>query len=370
MAKASTHMSREIAEIPEAARRLAAPEARARMAEVAQRLRKLDPPALVTIARGSSDHAATYLKYVAEVTLGLPVASIGPSTVTIHDTAFRARGLAALAISQSGSSQDLTALASALSAGGADVIALTNKAGSKLAGAADEVIDIAAGPELAVAATKSFVNSIIAGMWLVALWAEDDALCTALDRLPEALERRSGVAEAQAAFARLQQSDGALVIGRGVGLGLACETALKLVETCGMHASAYSGAEVLHGPSAILSDGFPVIALTTGAGRGMDQAIAQLTEQGAAVTALPPPQAPGTIWSIRCWTCRPCMVRWPICRGRAACPRMRPASCGKRQSRCNGSLGAETCAPAARLKGLHAWYSASPAPCGREAIVS
>lgn len=286
------HMRREIAEIPEVAARLAAPEAQAEIAGAAARLRARDPAALITVARGSSDHAATYLKYAVEVTLGRPVASVGPSTVTVHDAPFRGAGLAVWAISQSGASRDLSALITRLGTGGADTLALTNTPGSPLAAAAGAVLDLRAGPERAVAATKSIVASIVAGLWLIAHWAGDAALTRALVRLPEALAAPPGP-EAEAALLSLKDQRSAILLGRGAGLRLAAEGALKLIETAGLHASAYSGAEVLHGPAALLSGGFPVLAMTTGAGDGMAQALRQLRGQGAAVTALPPAKGTG-----------------------------------------------------------------------------
>lgn len=272
------HMAREIDEIPMAAARLATPEMRARLGAVADRLRAAEPAALLTVARGSSDHAATYLKYAAELTLGLPVASIGPSLASIYEARLRTEGMAVLAISQSGTSRDLTALTEVLSAAGGVTVTLTNTPTSGLASVADEVVDVMAGPERAVAATKSYVNSILAGLWLIGLWARDARLCRALDHLPDAF---TAPRDAMPLFAGLETVDRAMVIARGAALGVAAEIALKLLETCGIHASAYSGAEVLHGPSAILSGGFPVIALTSGAGKGMDQAVQQLSRQGA-----------------------------------------------------------------------------------------
>ncbi len=287
------HMRREIDEIPDAVARLASSAARAQIAAVANRLRTLDPPAIVTVARGSSDHAATYLKYAAELTLGIPVASVGPSTVTVHDARFHGKRLATLAISQSGSSGDLAALALALSEAGAHVVTLTNTPGSALAKAATDLIDVVAGPEQAVAATKSYVNSIVAGLWLIADWAEDSILIAALEALPDALCEGEVDGMPKGAFEALRDAASAVVIGRGAGLGIAGEVALKLIETCGIHASAYSGAEVLHGPRAILTSGFPVIALQSGAKDGLEQAIGELTGQGAEVFAIPAQERTG-----------------------------------------------------------------------------
>lgn len=287
----TTHMRREIDEMPEAVARLGAPSSRERLAEVAALLKELDPPAVVTVARGSSDHAATYLKYAMETSLGRPVASVGPSVVTIQDARLRASGLAVLAISQSGASADLCALAGALAKTGGLVVAVTNTPASPLAAAASEVIDVAAGRELAVAATKSFLNSIVAGLWLVALWSGDKGLEKALARLPGALAREAEAADG-AGLDALADAGSAFVIARGAALGLARETALKLMEACGIHASGYSAAEVLHGPSALIGAGFPVVALSPSA-PGMGQATAQLARQGARVVPVESGNATG-----------------------------------------------------------------------------
>lgn len=280
-------MAREIAEMPEAARRLATPEARARSQAVATTLRARDPSAIVTVARGSSDHAATYLSYALQSVLGRPVASIGPSIHSVYGKSLRMDSLAALAISQSGGSEDISALCRSLSENGGQVIALTNTPDSPLAAASSDVIDISAGPEHAVAATKSFFNSVLAGLWLIADWADDPDLAQALQRLPDAMPNAAfqTADEVQTVLADAQQT---MIIARGAALGLAHEFALKLLETCAIHAAAYSGAEVLHGPSAVLRNGYPVVALSADNTLGMDQALDQLPRQGARVIALAP----------------------------------------------------------------------------------
>ncbi|MEL6208357.1 MAG: SIS domain-containing protein, partial [Pseudomonadota bacterium] len=273
-------------EMPDAAARLAAPDARERSRFVAARLRGLGPRALVTVARGSSDHAATYLSYAVQATLKIPVASIGPSLSTIYGASLNMKGLAALTISQSGASHDIVRLSHSLKDNGGYVVALTNTIQSPLSDIASDVIDISAGPEKAVAATKSFLNSVIAGLWLVSDWAEDLALAKALEAFPDVLrsvETHGAMSEIVDILGDARQ---AVIIGRGAGLGLAGEFALKLIETCAIHASPYSGAEVLHGPSAILTDGFPVIILKSGAGRGLDQALEQIRTQSARVVPI------------------------------------------------------------------------------------
>ncbi|MEO0917475.1 MAG: SIS domain-containing protein [Pseudomonadota bacterium] len=283
----ATQMAREIDEMPDAVARLATPEARANSQAVAATLRNLGPNAVVTVARGSSDHAATYLSYAIQAVLRIPVASVGPSIASVYGKELEMTGLAALAISQSGGSEDISALCRSFAQTGGYVVALTNTANSALASTSHQVIDISAGPERAVAATKSFLNSVVAGLWLVAHWADDDDLAQALHRLPERMREDDEVEAFEGIVDALSNAQKTMIIARGAGLGLAHEFALKLLETCAIHATSYSGAEVLHGPSAVLRDGYPVIALTAGHAKGMEQALDRLPGQGAHLITLP-----------------------------------------------------------------------------------
>lgn len=255
----STHMRREIEEIPAAVRRLLAGEA-ARAAEIGAALGRKDPLVVVTIARGSSDHAAAYLAYAIELTLGLPVASIGPSIASVYRRRLELGRAAAVSISQSGKSPDIVAMASSARAGGALTLALTNNTASPLAAAADFAVDLSAGPERSVAATKSFVSSIVAGLMVLGHWSGEAGLLAALAGLPEALGNalRCDWSPLQAA---LEGRDSLYVLGRGPSAAIAAEAALKFKETCGIHAEGYSAAEVAHGPARIVEAGYPVLAL-------------------------------------------------------------------------------------------------------------
>ena len=148
----------EINEIPDAAERLIQ-GSKAEVEDIAKRLRGLDPFMVATIARGSSDHAAGFLKYAWELELGLPVASLGPSVASVYGAKLRLDGSATIAVSQSGKSPDICAMANAAKAGGSLVLALTNVASSPLAMGSDIAVDIQAGPELSVAATKTYVTT-------------------------------------------------------------------------------------------------------------------------------------------------------------------------------------------------------------------
>lgn len=253
-----THMRQEINEIPEAAARLLDRSA-ADLAKAGQALRDKDPAFLVTIARGSSDHAATFIKYAIELTAGRPVASLGPSLASIYGADLKLSGGAAIAISQSGKSPDIVAMAEAATKSGAVTVALTNTLPSPITQASLHAVDINAGPELAVAATKSFVNSIVAGLALLSEWTGDDALKAAVRALPDHLAKAVTLDWSEFA-GQLGDAESLYMLGRGPALAIASEAALKFKETSNMHAEAYSAAEVLHGPVALVEDKFPVLA--------------------------------------------------------------------------------------------------------------
>ncbi|MBX3581816.1 MAG: SIS domain-containing protein [Rhizobiaceae bacterium] len=252
-------MRREILEIPDAVARLldATDDA---LTDAGSRLRELSPRVIVTVARGSSDHAASFLKYAIELTAGVPVASLGPSIASIYHAKLKLDGAACLTISQSGKSPDIVAMAETARTGGALTIALTNTAGSPLASACDHAMDILAGVEKSVAATKSFVNSAAAGLLLLAHWIGDEALLSALRGLPGHL-RRAVECDWMSIGGALKDETSLFILGRGPSAAIANEAALKFKEACSMHAEAYSAAEVMHGPMALIGPGFPVVAL-------------------------------------------------------------------------------------------------------------
>lgn len=259
MTPGKTHMRREIEEIPQAAARLLDGSG-ATLAAAGRDIAARDPHFLMTVARGSSDHVAAFMKYSVELTAGLAVASVGPSIASIYGARLKLAGSACLAISQSGKSPDIVAMAESARAGGALTIALTNTAGSPLAAACDHAIDIAAGPERSVAATKTFVNSAVAALALMAHATRDDTLLAALKALPGQFEQAIA-ADWMALAAALEGDQSLFVLGRGPSSAIAAEVALKFKETCAMHAEAYSAAEVMHGPLALVGPGFPVLTL-------------------------------------------------------------------------------------------------------------
>lgn len=285
MTQTSSQMRAEIEEIPQSAARLLR-DGRDELAAAGAALRERDPVMIATIARGSSDHAASYLKYAVELVAGVPVASIGPSVTSIYGRALKLERCAAVAISQSGKSPDIVDMAEGARRSGALTLALTNTAGSPIADASDVVLDLRAGAERSVAATKSFVNSVVAGLSVLAHWGEDTALQAALDGLPAKLEQ--AIALDWSPFeAALTGQQSLFVLGRGPAYAIAQEAALKFKETCGLHAEAYSAAEVLHGPARIIGAGFPVLALC--APDTAEAAVAEVADrlhgQGAGVFA-------------------------------------------------------------------------------------
>lgn len=259
MTDTQTHMRREVEEIATATQRLLDVSG-AELAATGGHLRDIDPRVLITVARGSSDHAASYLKYAVELVTGVPVASIGPSIASIYGAKLKLAGSACLAISQSGKSPDIVAMAALARQSGSMTIAITNTPGSPLAMGADHAIDIAAGVERSVAATKTFVNSAVAGLGILAHWAEDKALQQALAALPGHFEK--AVKCDWSAFAKaVGDHDSLFILGRGPSAAMANEAALKFKETSSVHAESYSAAEVMHGPLALVGPGFPVLAL-------------------------------------------------------------------------------------------------------------
>jgi glucosamine--fructose-6-phosphate aminotransferase (isomerizing) len=244
-------------EAPEAVARqeklLAAP-----LRRLVDRLHRHPPSVVVTCARGSSAHAATFAKHLIERHLGIPVAAAAPVIASTYHRDLRLDGQFFLTISQSGKSHDLIESALSAKRGGALTAALVNDAESPLAEACDIVLPIGAGPERAVAATKSFVATLSALLRLVALWVEDTALPAALTQLPERLAA-AGRLDWEPPRLSLAPAASLVVIGRGPTLAIAREAALKLKEIANLHAEAFSGAEFLHGPVALVGAAYPLL---------------------------------------------------------------------------------------------------------------
>ncbi|MBB4085519.1 SIS domain-containing protein [Sphingomonas carotinifaciens] len=278
-----TLMHAEAAEASAAVRRLIAANGDT-LAALGARLRAAPPAVVVTCARGSSDHAATYGKYLIETLVGVPVASAAPSVASVYEASVTSPAMLCIAISQSGRSPDLLASVAAQKAAGAHVVALVNDTTSPLAEAADTLVPLMAGPEKSVAATKSYITALAALALLAAEWAGDDTLKAAVRTLPDRLAQ-AWSCDWSAGREALVDATNLFVIGRGFGLAIAQEAALKLKETCALHAEGFSAAEVRHGPMEIVDAGFPLIAFATSdsAGDGVREAAAEFTTRSARV---------------------------------------------------------------------------------------
>lgn len=284
---ADSLMHAEAAEAGQAVARFLAANGDA-LPRIGARLRAQPPEVVVTCARGSSDHAATYGKYLIETLTGVVTSSAALSVSSLYDAA-PARtepgsNRLCIAISQSGRSPDLLAAVEAQREAGAFVVALVNDAESPLAQSADELLALSAGPEKSVAATKSFIASLAGLAALVAAWTEDEALARAIAQLPEQLPQAFAL-DWSPAIPPLLDATSLFVIGRGYGFGIAQEAALKLKETCGLHAECFSSAEVKHGPMALIGEGFPILAFagSDAAGDDVRETAALFASRGARV---------------------------------------------------------------------------------------
>jgi glucosamine--fructose-6-phosphate aminotransferase (isomerizing) len=252
-------------------------------------LRAAPPASVVTVARGSSDHAASYLAYLTMSRLGRLVTSLPMSLVTLYKSPLAAKGAFVVSISQSGQSPDLIEPIRYFREGGAMTATIVNVVDSPLARAAEWVLPLEAGTESSVAATKSYIASLVAGARLVAHWQQDQTLLRALAALPEQLQeaRDAGWDSAVNAFA---QHDRVMVIGRGISHPIAQEAALKFKETSAIQAEAFSSAEILHGPMALIEEGYPLLVLATRgpALEGLVQRAADMRSRGASVVLAAP----------------------------------------------------------------------------------
>ena len=308
----TSRMAQEAAQAPQAVQRLLA-HVTPLLEELGARLREQPPRSVLTLARGSSDHAALHTGYLAMARLGQLVTSLPMSLVTLYRARISCDGLLALAFSQSGQSPDLVEPLREFAARGAGTVAFVNDAQSPLALSAQRVVALQAGPETSVAATKSCICQLVAGAAFVASWeagpvmagtgrsagsgadrGQACALQQALHQLPEALGQAASL-DWSPAIHVLREARQLYVIGRGTGWPVAMEMALKLKELCGVQAEAFSGAEVQHGPIALVEEGFTLLVLAPRgpAQAGLLELAARLRERGASVLLAAPPGTPG-----------------------------------------------------------------------------
>jgi glutamine---fructose-6-phosphate transaminase (isomerizing) len=239
-----------------------------RVEALAARLAQEPRHVALTVARGSSDHAASYFASLTMSRVGLPVASLPMSVATLQQAPLQVRGQLALGFSQSGKSPDLVGTMQALREAGALTVAAVNVPDSPLEQACEFYLPLVAGPELSVAATKSYIAMLAVSAQLVAHWQNDGELLGALKLLPDAL-KRAGTLDWSKAVDELRDVERMIVIGRGLGLAIAQEAALKLKETSGIQAEAFSSAEVRHGPMELIDRDYPLLVF---APRGPEQA--------------------------------------------------------------------------------------------------
>lgn len=259
-------------------------------AELGAKLRAQPPRSVVTIARGSSDHASAYFAYLVMAQLGKLVTSLPMSLITLYRSPIEAAEVLAVAVSQSGQSPDLIGPMRYLRDGGATTVAMVNDPDSPLAQASEWVLPLVAGQEKSVAATKSFIASLTASAALVAHWANDQPMLAALAKLPEQLALAS-VQDWSAAFSILGNADRIMVLGRGWSHSIAMEAALKFKETCAIQAEAFSSAEVKHGPMALVEEGYPILIFATRgpAQEGLIATAREMRARGARVLLAAPP---------------------------------------------------------------------------------
>jgi glucosamine--fructose-6-phosphate aminotransferase (isomerizing) len=293
-------MAADIAEQPAGFARLLDPEHTAAIVAVAAEVARRRPRSVMFVGRGTSDHAALYGAYLTEIRLGLPVASASPSAITLYGARPDFTDTLVIGVSQSGGSPDLTGVLRVARETGGLTVAVTNNPGSPLAQAAELVVDVAAGHERAVAATKSYTAELLALLLLIeGVRAGDGRLPpaerAALDRLPGLAEQALADPTPDALAQRYRFASRLVTTGRGYAYPTAREAALKLMETSYLPALAFSGADLLHGPLAMTDPDVPVLAVVGDGpgGRSMREVVDRLAERRADVVTIGAADVPG-----------------------------------------------------------------------------
>ncbi|MBI3686920.1 MAG: SIS domain-containing protein [Actinobacteria bacterium] len=279
-------MAAEIAEQPAVLDRILT-EGRTAVRAVAGSVARHAPRFVLVAGRGSSDHAALYAKYLVEIRLGLPAGLVSPSTTTLYGARPDLRGVLVLAVSQSGGSPDLVESTRVARECGALTVAVTNDAASPLARASALHLALLAGPERAVPATKSYTAQLLTLWLLVDGWrGGDGADAGALPALAAAALART--AEVAAVADRYRFAERLVVTGRGYAHATAREAALKVMETSFLSTHAWSGADLLHGPLAMVDERTPclVVAPEGAGGAALGPVLARLRERGADLTVV------------------------------------------------------------------------------------
>lgn len=281
----SSILHREIYEQPEALRRAVA-EGSEGVAALAAEAKRRDVRFCVLAARGTSDNAATYAKYLIEIVCGLPVALAAPSVHTLFEASVRYRDALVIGISQSGAGEDVNEVIQQAKNSGALTAAITNTATSPLAGIAEHVLFCGAGEEKAVAATKTYTTTLALLASLAAQWADHAPLREGLSRIQDSARKTLEQEDTVASLAvTLTHAERLISVARGLHLPTAVEASLKIGETTFIPARAFSSADLLHGPIASVAWGTPCLLF---APKGktvpvMNELAAKLTERGARV---------------------------------------------------------------------------------------
>lgn len=279
-------MAKEIREIPDVVQRQI-DSALDDYYSIGTSLRDQNPYTFLTCARGTSDQAALYFKYLMEIYAGVPVTSLGPSVASIYESNLRTDNMVCVSISQSGGSPDLVNLQASTIKGGAHAIALLNTPDSPLGNGATDVFPLLAGPERAVAATKSYVASLVAAAALVAGFTKDKALLAGIMCLPDVLEKALSTDWREAQL-QVGSARSLFILSRGPTMAAAGEAALKLKETCRLHAEVYSAAEVLHGPIVLAERRFCALSFVPddAGGQSIREANAVMRRTNASVLSI------------------------------------------------------------------------------------
>lgn len=306
MAAPGAGMAADIAEQPAGYARLLEPSYAKPIARVAAAIAQRRPRHVVFTARGTSDHAALYAAYLTEIRLGVPAGLASPSVMTVFGARPDYSDALVVGVSQSGGSPDLAEVLRVARASGALTVAVTNNPSSPLAEAAELCVDVAAGPERAVAATKTYTAELLALHLLIEgvrtgtgqLPAEELA---ALAALPELAERTLADPTPVELAPRYRFADRMVTTGRGYAYPTAREAALKLMETSYLPALAFSGADLLHGPLAMADPDVPVLAVvgTGPGGEAMREVLVRLGERGADLLVLGPSGAGPNVTGCR-----------------------------------------------------------------------
>jgi glutamine---fructose-6-phosphate transaminase (isomerizing) len=262
--------------------------------EISAMVRAIAPSPLhgiALVARGSSDHAAVYGRYLLEQATGKPVSLAAPSLHTLYGARADYEGQLVIAISQSGRTPEIVTTLTRLRDAGASSLAITNDVESEIAGAAQGVLELGTGEELAVPATKTVTAQLVAFAQIAQALGDVPFSRAQLEAVPGWVQQVLVDSEpTQAAAEALTDVSHLIVVARGFLYGAALETALKIKETCSILADGYSSADLRHGPIAAVTRDFPVIAMSTNGPAAEDvlSLVADLRSRGARTLLISP----------------------------------------------------------------------------------